>query len=367
MADAGIDLFAPYPLGELQLKNRFVMAPLTRCRAEAGNVPSSMAPAYYASRAGAGLIVTEATQVSPHGQGYVFTPGIHSAEQVAGWQRVTEAVHRAGGLIFLQLWHVGRISHPDFLQGQLPVAPSAIAPRGVSTYTPAGLKAVPTPRALATDEIPGLVEAFRQGARNARAAGFDGVEIHGANGYLIDQFLEDGSNHRTDRYGGSVDNRVRLLLEVVDAVAGVWGGERVGVRLSPGGSFNDMGDSHPQATFGHALSRLGTRGLAYVHLVEPDPSCGEHPTPDLTARHFRPLYPGTLIVAKGYTLERARAVVAAGQADLVAFGQLFLANPDLVERLRRGAPLNTPDPETFYAGGARGYIDYPTLDEAASS
>lgn len=366
MADANIDLFAPYDLGKLRLKNRFVMAPLTRCRAEAGNVPSAMAPQYYASRAGAGLIVTEATQVSSHGQGYIFTPGIHSAEQVAGWQRVTEAVHQAGGLIFLQLWHVGRISHPDFLHGQLPVAPSAIAPRGVSTYTPEGIKEVPTPRALATDEIPGIVEEFRLGARSALAAGFDGVEIHGANGYLIDQFLEDGTNHRTDRYGGSVENRVRFLLEVVDAVASVWGSQRVGVRLSPGGSFNDMADSHPQATFGHALSRLGTQGLAYVHLVEPDPTSGEHPTPDLTARHFRPLYPGTLIVAKGYTLERAQGVVRGGLADLVAFGQPFLANPDLVERFRRGATLNTPDPDTFYAGGARGYIDYPTLDAPAS-
>jgi len=366
MANAGIDLFAPYVLGELQLKNRFVMAPLTRCRAEAGNVPSVMAPEYYASRAGAGLIVTEATQVSPHGQGYIFTPGIHGAEQVAGWRRVTEAVHQAGGRIFLQLWHVGRISHPDFLGGQLPVAPSAIAPRGVSTYTPEGLKEVPTPRALETGEIAGVVEEFRQGARNALVAGFDGVEIHGANGYLIDQFLEDGTNHRSDRYGGSAENRARFLLEVADAVAGVWGSGRVGVRLSPGGSFNDMADSRPQATFGHAVSRMATRNLAYVHLVEPDPSCGEHPTPDLTARYFRPFYPGTLIVAKGYTLERARAVVEAGQADLVAFGQLFLANPDLVERFRRGAPLNTPDPETFYTGGARGYIDYPTLTGPAS-
>jgi N-ethylmaleimide reductase len=366
MAATSTDLFAPYALGELQLKNRFVMAPLTRCRAEAGNVPSSMAPEYYASRAGAGLIVTEATQVSPHGQGYIFTPGIHSAEQVAGWQRATEAVRQAGGKIFLQLWHVGRISHPDFLDGQLPVAPSAIAPRGVSTYTPEGLKEVPTPRALEADEIAGIVEEFRLGAQNALAAGFDGVEIHGANGYLIDQFLEDGTNQRTDRYGGSVENRVRFMLEVVDAVTGVWGSQRVGIRLSPGGSFNDMCDCHPQTTFGHALSCLASRGLAYVHLVEPVPSAGEHPSPDLSARFFRPLYPGTLIVCSGYTLERARAVVQAGQADLVAFGQLFLANPDLVERFRRGAPLNTPDPETFYTGGAKGYIDYPTLDTTGS-
>ncbi|MBS1188602.1 MAG: N-ethylmaleimide reductase [Rhodocyclaceae bacterium] len=355
------DLFAPYPLGPLVLKNRMVMAPLTRSRAEAGNVPSGMAPTYYSQRAQAGLIITEATQAGPGGQGYISTPGIHSDAQVAGWRKVTDAVHGKGGLIFVQLWHVGRISHPDFRGGELPVAPSAIAPRGIQTYTAQGLKPIPTPRALETREIPALVEEFRQAARNAKAAGFDGVEVHGANGYLLDQFLEDGTNQRTDQYGGSIENRARLLFEVLAAVSEAWGSDRVGIRLSPGGSFNDMCDSRPEETFGYVAKRLGSLNLAYLHLIEPSRSLGERPLPDLSARFFRPLYPGTLIVASGYTLERAKAVLQAGQADLVAFGQLFLANPDLVERFKTGAPLNTPDPQTYYGGDARGYIDYPTL------
>lgn len=361
MTSDSVDVFSPYAMGPLRLENRMVMAPLTRNRAEAGNVPSAMAATYYSQRASAGLIVTEATQVHPRGQGYVSTPGIHSAEQIDGWKRVTDAVHAAGGLIFVQLWHVGRISHPDFHGGELPVAPSAVAPRGVSTYTPGGLKPVPVPRALETDEVPQIVEQFRQAARNAKAAGFDGVEVHGANGYLLDQFLEDSTNQRTDRYGGSVENRARLLLDVVAAVTEAWRSERVGVRLSPGGTFNDMCDSNPRETFGYVVGRLASLGLAYLHLIEPAPPQGECPTPDLSARVFRPLYPGTLIVAGGYTLERANAVLQAGLADLVAFGQLFLANPDLVERFRRHGPLNRPDVETFYGGGAKGYIDYPTL------
>jgi N-ethylmaleimide reductase len=358
------DLFAPYALGALQLRNRLVMAPLTRSRAGPGNVPSEMAATYYAQRAGAGLIVTEATQAAAGGQGYVATPGIHSEDQVAGWRRVTEAVHQAGGRIFVQLWHVGRVSHPDFRAGELPVAPSPIAPRGVQTFTAEGLKPIPAPRALDAGEIPGIVQEFRRAAGNAKAAGFDGVEVHGANGYLLDQFLEDGTNQRTDDYGGSVENRARLLFEVLAAVSDVWGGQRVGVRLSPGGTFNDMCDSDPQATFGYVVRRLATLELAYLHLIEPSPPPGEHPMPCLSARFFRPLYPGTLIVAGGYTLERARRVVEAGLADLVAFGQLFIANPDLPERLRTGAPLNTPDPDTFYGGGAEGYIDYPALQAA---
>lgn len=360
------DLFAPYRLGPLQLKNRMVMAPLTRSRAEAGNVPSSMAPTYYGQRAQAGLIITEATQVGPGGQGYISTPGIHNDAQVAGWKKVTDAVHAQGGLIFMQLWHVGRISHPDFLGGKLPVAPSAIAPRGVQTYTPEGLKPIPAPRALDTAEIPAIVEEYRQAARNAQAAGFDGVEVHGANGYLLDQFLEDGTNQRTDQYGGSVENRARLLFEVLSAVIAVWGSERVGVRLSPGGTFNDMYDSNPQETFGYVVKRLASLNLAYLHLIEPAPSQGEHPMPDLSARYFRPFYPRPLIVAGGYTQGRAQAVLHAGLADLVAFGQLFIANPDLPERFERGAPLNTPDPQTYYGGGAHGYIDYPTLDSIQS-
>lgn len=359
-----IDVFSPCTLGPLQLRNRMVMAPLTRSRAGPGNVPSSMATTYYGQRAGAGLIITEATQASPGGQGYIATPGIHSDAQVAEWKKVTDAVHQKGGLIFLQMWHVGRISHPDFRGGETPIAPSAIAPRGVQTYTTHGLQDIPVPRALETAEVPAIVEGFREGAKNALAAGFDGIEVHGANGYLLDQFLEDGTNQRTDQYGGSVENRARLLFEVIDAVTQVWGSERVGVRLSPGGSFNDMCDSRPQETFGHVVRALASRKLAYLHLIEPAQTHGEHALPDLSAAFFRPLYPGTLIVAGGYTLARANAVLQAGQADLVAFGQLFLANPDLVERFRRAAPLNAPNPQTYYGGGAEGYIDYPALETA---
>ena len=360
-----IDVFAPYTMGNLQLRNRMVMAPLTRSRAGDGNVPSALAATYYSQRASAALIITEATQASPGGQGYIATPGIHSPEQVRAWKQVTDAVHARGGLIFMQLWHVGRISHPDFLNGQMPVAPSAIAPRGVQTYTAEGLKDIPTPRELRTDEIPGIVEAFRQGAQNAKAAGFDGVEVHGANGYLLDQFLEDCTNKRTDQYGGSVENRARLLFEVIAAASGVWGADRVGVRLSPGGTFNDMCDCHPQETFGYVVRRLAGMGMAYLHLIESTPPQGEHPVPDLSATFFRPMYPGTLIVAGGYDLQKANAVLGAGTADLVAFGKMFIANPDLVERFARDAPLNTPNPQTFYGGGAEGYTDYPTLDQVA--
>ncbi len=361
------DVFTPYRMGPLQLKNRLVMAPLTRSRAEEGNVPSRYAATYYAQRAGAGLIITEATQAAAGGQGYIATPGIHTDAQVEGWRKVTDAVHRRSGLIFVQLWHVGRISHPDFLGGKLPVAPSAIPPRGVQTYTANGLQDVPTPRSLETDEIPGIVEEFRQAAKNAQAAGFDGVEVHGANGYLLDQFLEDCTNRRTDQYGGSVENRARLLFDVIAAVSSVWGNERVGVRLSPGGTFNDMCDSRPLETWGYVMRRAAAVGLAYVHLIEPPTQTGEHALPDLTARAFRPLYPGTLIVAGGYTLERANAVLQSGLADLVAFGRMFLANPDLVERFRRAAPLNPPNEQTFYGGGAEGYIDYPALGEAKAA
>jgi len=352
------DLFSSVTVGALTLPNRAVMAPLTRSRAGAGNVPSSMAPEYYSQRAGAGLIITEATQATADGQGYIDTPGLFNAEQVAGWKKVTDAVHAKGGRIFVQLWHVGRISHPEFRNGEQPVAPSAIAPRGVQAYTSKGFQDIPEPRALTVTEIRGFVDGFRRSAELAQQAGFDGVEVHGANGYLIDQFLEDGTNHRTDEYGGSVENRARFLMEVLDAVTGVWGADRVGVRLSPGGSFNAMSDSDPQATFGYVIRQLATRQLAYLHLNELQNGPA---TPDVTARYFRQFYPGTLIVAGGYTLERAQATLAAGTADLIAFGQLYLANPDLVDRFRRGAALNTPNPQTFYGGGAAGYIDYPAL------
>jgi N-ethylmaleimide reductase len=360
---SSIDVFSPYTLGALQLKNRMVMAPLTRSRAEADNVPSQMAATYYSQRASAGLIITEATQAAAGGQGYVSTPGIYSDEQIAAWKKITDAVHQKGGLIFVQLWHVGRISHPVFRDGELPVAPSAIAPRGVQTYTAQGFQAIPTPRALDTAEIPEIIAEFRQAAINAKAAGFDGIEIHGANGYLLDQFLEDGTNQRTDEYGGSVENRSRLLFEVISAMTEVWDSNRVGVRLSPGGTFNDMCDSHPQQTFGYVVKRLASLDLSYLHLVEPSPPQGERPMPDLSARYFRPLYQGTLIVAGGYTQEKANAVLREGLADLVAFGQLFIANPDLPERFERNAPLNPPDRDSFYGGTDKGYIDYPLLEE----
>src|SRR5215469_14837183 len=319
--DETTDLFSPYRLGEIDLANRVVMAPMTRSRAVAGNVPNPLAATYYAQRASAGLIVTEASQVSPQGVGYIRTPGIHSAEQVAGWRTVTDAVHRAGGKIFLQLWHVGRISHPDFHDGALPVAPSAIAAQG-TVFTAQGPKPMVTPRALTLAEIPGIVEQFRAGAENAKAAGFDGVEIHGANGYLLDQFTRDGTNQRTDAYGGSVENRARLPLEVVDAVAGVWGPGRVGYRISPNGAFNSMSDSDPARIFGHLVGELDRRGIGYLHVVDPVADGAKRLSPVL-----RKIFDGTYIVNGGFDLAAANAAINAGEADLVAFGVPFLANP----------------------------------------
>ncbi len=356
-----IDIFSPLRLGPLQLPNRIVMAPMTRNRAGRGNAPGPVNATYYAQRASAGLIISEATQISPQGLGYPGTPGIHSPEQVAGWKGVTDAVHAAGGRMFLQLWHVGRISHP-LLQpdGALPVAPSAIAPTG-QAMTPDGMKPFVTPRALDTSEIAGIVQDYRHAARNVRAAGFDGVELHGANGYLIDQFLRDGANRRTDRYGGDALNRARFLIEITEAVVGEWGAERVGVRLSPTNPFNDMRDSNPAATFATAVGELNRFGLAYLHVVEsaagdPMPT-GE--VPDI--RFFRKLWRGALIGNKGYNLERANAVIRDGCADLVSFAVLFLANPDLPIRFRRGGPFNPPDRKTFYGGAAAGYTDYPPI------
>jgi N-ethylmaleimide reductase len=358
---SGPDIFSSFTLGPLALPNRIVMAPMTRNRSGPGNVPVPMNATYYAQRASAGLIVSEATQVSPQGVGYPGTPGIHAPEQVAGWKLVTEAVHKAGGRIYLQLWHVGRISHPSLQPGgALPVAPSAIAPAGQAmTYD--GMKPFVTPRALETAEIAGIVEDFRRGAANAREAGFDGVELHGANGYLIDQFLRDGSNKRTDRYGGSAANRARLLVEVTEAIVREWGPDRVGVRLSPVAAFNDMADGNPPATFSTAVNELNRFGLAYLHIVEPiagDPvAAGE--MPDI--RFFRKIWRGALMGNKGYDLARANAVIRDGAADLVSFAALFLANPDLPERFRRGGPFNPPDRKTFYGGSAGGYTDYPAI------
>jgi len=356
-----IDIFSPYRLGPLRLSNRLVMAPMTRNRAGPGNVPGALNATYYAQRASAGLIVTEGTQVSQQGQGYPGTPGIHSAEQVAGWTLVTRAVHAAGGRIFAQLWHVGRISHPSLQPGgAAPVAPSAIQPAG-EIMTAQGPQRFVTPRALATNEISGVVEDFRHGAANAKAAGFDGVELHGANGYLVDQFLRDKTNRRTDRYGGSALNRARFLLEVTEALAGEWGADRVGVRLAPTNPFNDIADSNPAATFATAVGELNQLGLGYLHIVEPLPSdpvaAGERPD----IRFFRGLWRGALIGNKGYDLARANAALREGSLDLVSFAALFLANPDLPERFRRGAALNPPDRATFYGGTAKGYTDYPAL------
>ncbi len=358
---SSLDILSPFKLGPLQLPNRVVMAPMTRNRAGSGNVPGPLNAIYYAQRASAGLIISEATQISPQGVGYPGTPGIHSAEQVAGWKRVTDAVHAASGRMFLQLWHVGRISHPSLQpDGAIPVAPSAVAPAG-QAMTIDGMKPFVTPRALETKEIAGIVEDYRRAARNARDAGFDGVELHGANGYLIDQFLRDRSNRRTDRYGGTALNRARFLIEVTGAIVGEWGAERVGVRLSPTNPFNDMADSNPAATFATAVAELSRFGLAYLHVVEPaagDPvTAGQ--VPDI--RFFRRLWRGTLIGNKGYDLARANAVIQAGSADLVSFAILFLANPDLPVRFRRGGPFNSPDRKTFYGGTAAGYTDYPPI------
>ena len=358
-------LLEPYTLGPLNLPNRMVMAPLTRNRA-AGTVPGEINIAYYVQRASAGLIISEGTQVTPMGQGYPETPGIHSEEQIRGWKRVIDEVHEAGGRIFCQLWHVGRISHPSFHNGELPVAPSAIRPAG-QIFTYEGLQDMVTPRALETEEIPEIVEQFRQGAENAKRAGFDGVEVHGANGYLLDQFLQSGTNQRTDRYGGSVENRARLLLELTEAVVGVWGADRVGVRLSPGGTFNDMSDENCEETFTYAARELNRLGPVYLHVIEEasgDTDAWRDGRPMGSAELLRPYFERTLISNGGYSRETGEAALKAGIADLIAFGRLFLANPDLVERFASRAPLNEPDPDTFYGGGREGYIDYPSLEEA---
>ena len=360
----GEDLFRPARLGRLTLANRIVMAPLTRNRAGPGNVPQPLNAEYYAQRATAGLIISEATQVSPQGVGYPATPGIHSPEQVMGWKLVTEAVRARGGRIFLQLWHVGRISHPSLQpEGALPVAPSAIRPEG-NAFTYQGLQSFVTPRALETAELPGIVEQYRAAAKNTLAAGFDGVEVHAANGYLLDQFLRDGSNRRTDAYGGSVENRARLLLEVMEAVISVWGPDRVGVRISPVNPFNDMSDSDPQATFGHVARALSPLGLAYLHVVQGRiGEQGYQPVP-FDFRALRDAYAGAYMANGGYDGPRAMAAIEAGDADFVAFGVPFIANPDLVERLRRGGPFNEPDVARFYGGDHTGYTDYPTLEGA---
>jgi N-ethylmaleimide reductase len=353
-------LFTPYSIGDLPLNSRIVMAPMTRSRALEGNVPNPLAATYYAQRASAGLIVTEGTQVSPQGVGYIRTPGIHSPEQLAGWRVITDAVHAAGGKIFAQLWHVGRISHPDFHDDALPVAPSAIAAEG-EVFTHNSKTRMVAPRALETGEIAGIIEQFRHGAEVAKAAGFDGVEIHGANGYLLDQFLRDSSNHRGDAYGGSIENRARLPIEVAEAVIGVWGPERVGYRVSPNFSMFSMADSTPTETFSYLARELSSRKLAYLHVMEPIDGPAATPPDARVAPALREAFGGTLIVNGGYNARTAAAAIWRGEADLVAFGVPFLANPDLPQRLRLGAPLNPPDFATLYAGEEKGYTDYPAL------
>ncbi|QGL64052.1 alkene reductase [Stenotrophomonas indicatrix] len=370
-------LFTPHRLGALTLPNRIVMPPMTRSRAAAGNVATAQMAEYYAQRAGAGLIVSEGTQISPQGQGYAWTPGIHSDEQVQGWRRVTDAVHAAGGRIYAQLWHVGRVSHvalqPD---GAAPVSSSALLADGVKVFvdpTGAGPESGvgemiqhSMPRALGEDEIPGIVADYAQATRNALAAGFDGVELHGANGYLINQFIDSQANQRTDGYGGALRNRLRFLREVVQAVVDVAGGERVGVRLAPLTTLQGAVDDTPQATYLAAAHLLGELGVGYLHIAEAD--WEDAPLmPVAFKQALRMIYPGTLIYAGKYTAERAAQALAEGWADLIGFGRPFIANPDLPERLRSGAVLNSPDRATYFGGGAAGFTDYPVLEEAVEA
>jgi len=361
-------LLTPVKLGPYELKNRVAMAPMTRDRADNPELaPTAMHAEYYGQRATAGLIITEGSQISPQGVGYIYTPGIHSAAQVKGWEQVTDAVHARGGRIFLQLWHVGYVSHPDFHGGALPVSASALNPQ-TKTYTSKGqMKETVTSRALSTEEVQQVVRDFAQGAKNAMAAGFDGVEIHGANGYLIEQFLRDGTNLRTDQYGGGIPNRARFLLEVVDAVSAAVGAGRTGVRLSPANTWNVPADSDTRALYDYVIGQLSERGLAYLHLREPagDVSSIPNMVADVT-RHYRAIYQGTLITNTGYDREKGNAVIAKGEADLVAFGAPFIANPDLVERFREDAPLAKADPATFYTPGEKGYTDYPERQSAAA-
>jgi 2,4-dienoyl-CoA reductase-like NADH-dependent reductase (Old Yellow Enzyme family) len=351
-------LFDPLTLGDTTIPNRIIMAPLTRARAGDIRIPNELMAHYYAERATAGLIISEATSVTPMGVGYAATPGLWSAEQVAGWKIATNAVHKAGGIIYAQLWHVGRISAPMFLNGELPVSASAIAAEGhVSLVRPE--QPYPTPRALETAEIPGIVEAYRKAAMNAQMAGFDGVEIHGANGYLLDQFLQDSTNKRTDNYGGSIQNRARLLLEVTDAVVSVWGPGLVGMHLAPRMDAHSMGDSDRLGTFSYVARELGERGLAFI-------CAREHKAEDWIGPQLKKLFGGAYIANEGFTFETAQAALAAGEADAVAWGKYFIANPDLVERFRTGAALNPLNPATIYAEGATGYTDYPALQSQAA-
>lgn len=359
-----VNLFSPIQLGCYELPNRIIMAPMTRLRA-IGSIPNQLMATYYAQRASAGLIITECTMVSPLSNYYMNCPGIYCQEQIEGWKLVTDAVHAKRGRIFLQIWHSGRISHPSLLNGEIPIAPSAIAPRG-TLDTPIGRIPIGTPRALETHEIPEIVEQFRIAASNAMIAGFDGVEIHGGFGFLIDQFLQDGANQRTDKYGGSLENRTRFLLEVVEAVVSVWGCDRVGIKLTPSNTFYGIFDSNPLATFSYAINALNSFNLAYIQLAEPkDTDLANGNVINPVAPTFRPIYQGKIITNGGYDKAKGNAILATGDADLVSFARLFIANPDLPERLAKNAPLNTPDPTTFCPINEteleKGYTDYPFL------
>jgi N-ethylmaleimide reductase len=363
---AASKLFEPYRLGSLELPNRLVMAPLTRNRAALGNVPSSLSAKYYAQRASAGLIISEATQVAAEGQGYEATPGIHSPEQIEGWREVTKAVHAKGGRIFLQLWHVGRVSHVSLQPGgQPPVAPSAIK-ANTKTFIAGTFADTSVPRALRRDEIPGIIAAYRRGAANAIAAGFDGVELHGANGYLIDQFLRDGSNRRGDDYGGTIENRARLLIEVLGEVIAEAGADRVGIRLSPVSPSNDISDSNPSALFSYVVERIDALAPVSIHVVEGATGGDRNFGAPFDYGELRRKFRGTYIANNGYDSATAADAVASSRADLVAFGKAFLANPDLVARLRASAQLNVPDKATFYGGGEKGYTDYPEFETATA-
>jgi len=359
-------LLTPVKLGDYELRNRVVMAPMTRDRADnPGFVPTELHAEYYGQRAGAGLIVTEGSQISPQGMGYVNTPGIYSKEQVAGWKKVTHAVHARGGRIFLQLWHVGAVSHPDFHGGALPVSASAFNPK-TKAYVPAGVqKDTVAARELSTAEVRQVVRDFAQGARNSMEAGFDGVEIHGANGYLVQQFLRDSSNWRSDEYGGSIENRARFLFEVVEAVSKAAGAGKTGIRLSPSNTYNNPLDSQNVALYDHVIGRLSDHGLAYLHLRDTGGQTPEGAVADVTG-HYRRIYRGTLITNTGYDRDKGNRVIAEGLADLVAYGIPFISNPDLVERFRSGAELTRADSATFYSAGPKGYIDYPVLQTAAA-
>ena len=355
-----MDLFSPIKIGNGTLKNRIFMAPMTRCRSVEGNVANEMMAEYYAQRASAGLIISEGSQISELGIGYPFTPGIHTPEQVEGWKKVTRAVHEKGGAIFLQLWHVGRVSHPAFHNGDLPVSSSAIKPGG-EIYTYEGMKPFVTPRALETDEIKTVVQEYVTGAKNAIEAEFDGVEIHGANGYLIDQFLRDGTNIREDRYGGSVENRARFLFEVVEGIITAVGSDKTGLRLSPSGTSHDMKDSDPAKHFAYVCEKLNAYGLAYLHIIDALEGDIRHGANVVDLAVLREAYKGVLIANGGYDKERGNAAIKNGQADAVSFGKLFLANPDLPERFKANAVLNKPDTATFYTQGEKGYLDYSPM------